>query len=478
MSAPDLIGSTSPAGVVSRIAIVGAGFSGTLLALHLLQRVPPHTRVVLIERNAQFGRGPAYSTGNSSHLLNVPAGKMSAFHSHPADFLNWLHALPRDELCGLDAAAASFVPRHMFGRYVRHLLNAEMKSPERRDQLELVRGDVVDIAANGGGLTLTLDRNRSLEVERAVLAIGNFPPAPPPVADGSFYDTPLYRADPWAADTLGDLDPDLPVLLIGTSLTTIDNVISLLDQGHRGPITALSRRGLLPHRHAGATAAVLPETDSFPTRVNELARALRQGAERSLREGGSWHSVIDELRPISTELWQAMCDKDRARFLRHMRPWWDVHRHRLAPAVAQRVEQARASGQLTIRAGRIREYRPRADGLVDVGYRPRFAEGLETVIAGRVINCAGPDADYSRIRDPLVRALLEQGTVRPDSLCLGLDVTANCALLGRDGSISRRLFAIGPVTKGTFWEMTAVPDIRQQAEFLAARLALLIKPVK
>ena len=482
MSSPDLVhpmsSSDTGRGSGPGVAVVGAGFSGTLLALHLLQRVPPHARVVLIERNAQFGRGPAYSTGNSSHLLNVPAGKMSAFHSRPADFLDWLQGLPEEETCGLDAAAASFVPRHMFGRYVRHLLNAEMKSAGRRDQLELVRGDVTDIAANGGGLTLTLDRNRILEVDRAVLAIGNFPPAPPPVADGSFYDAPLYRPDPWAADTLSDLDEDLPVLLIGTGLTTIDSVISLLDRNHRGPITALSRRGLLPHCHAGAAVAILPETDSFPTRVNELARALRQRSERSRREGGSWHPVIDELRPISTELWQAMCDKDRARFLRHMRPWWDVHRHRLAPAVARRVEQARASGQLRIRAGRIREYRPRPDGLVDIRYRPRFGDGLETVTAGRVVNCAGPDADYSRIRDPLVRSLLERGTVRPDSLCLGLDVTANCALLGRDGSISRRLFAIGPVTKGMFWEMTAVPDIRQQAEFLAARLASLIKPVR
>ena len=461
------------------IAIVGAGFSGTLLALHLLRRVPPQTRVVLIERNAQFGRGPAYSTGNSSHLLNVPAGKMSAFHSQPGDFLRWLQTLPMEEGCGLEPAAASFVPRHMFGRYVRHLLNLEMKTPERRDQLELVRGDVTDIAANGGGLTLTLDRDRRVEVDRAVLAIGNFPPAPPPVADPSFYDTPLYRPDPWAADTLTELDPDLPVLLIGTGLTTMDSVISLLDQGHRGPITALSRRGLVPHRHAaGAPAIDLPESDSFPTRVNELARALREGSQRRLGAGGNWHAVIDELRPITTELWQAMCHKDRARFLRHMRPWWDVHRHRVAGPVAERIAQARASGQLRIRAGRIREYRPRADGLVDILYRPRFADGLDHVTAGRVINCAGPDADYSRIRDPLVRALLERGTVRPDSLCLGLDVTANCALLGGDGSISRRLFAVGPVTKGTFWEMTAVPDIRQQAEFLAGQLASLIKPAR
>ncbi len=459
------------------IAIVGAGFSGTLLALHLLQRCPPQTRVVLIERNAQFGRGAAYSTGNSSHLLNVPAARMSAFHQRPLDFLQWLQSLPESECRGLDPAAGSFVPRRMFGTYVRHLVNQEMKVGPHRDQLELVRGDVLDIAPGQGGVTLTLDRDRVLRTDRAVLAIGNFPPAPPPVDDPAFYDSPAYKADPWALDTLAELDPDLPVLLIGTGLTTIDTIISLLDQGHRAPITALSRRGLLPHRHAAGAPVPMPETDAFPTRLTALARALRRSSVRQAGVGGSWHAVIDEIRPITTELWQAMSSHDRRRFLRHLRPWWETHRHRVSGPVADRIDAARACGQLRIRAGRIRGYRQQcADGPVTVTFRPRFQDHEESLAAGRVINCAGPGADYGRIRDPLVRALLDQGLVRADPLCLGLDVTANCALLSRDGAISRRLFAVGPVTKGTFWEMTAVPDIRQQAEFLAGQLAVLARP--
>ena len=459
------------------IAIVGAGFSGTLLALHLLQRSPPQTRVVLIER-VRFGRGPAYADGNASHLLNVPAARMSAFPQRPLDFLHWLQGLSPEEACGVEAGPASFVPRRMFGRYMRHLLNGEMKVAGRRDQLVLMRGDVLSITPDGAGLALALDRNRIVLAERAVLAIGNFPPAPPPVADPSFYDSPAYKADPWAPDTLEGLDPDSPVLLIGTGLTSIDSVISLLDQGHRGPITALSRRGLLPHRHAAAPpAAAMPETDAFPTRLNELARTLRRNAARQAACGGSWHAVIDEIRPITSELWQAMSPRDRQRFLRHLRPWWDTHRHRISCFVADRIGQARASGQLCVRAGRISFYsQDRPDGPVTVSFRPRFGSGLDSVTVGRVVNCAGPDADYSRIRDPLVRSLLDNGLVRPDPLCLGLDVTAHCALLGRDGAISRRLFAVGPVTKGMFWEMTAVPDIRQQAELLALQLASLVRP--
>ncbi len=455
------------------VAVVGAGFSGTLLALHLLRQQDAPVRVLLIERNAQFGRGPAYAAGNSSHLLNVPAAKMSAFHGDPSHFLDWL----RRDRASDRIEPGTFVPRHMFGRYVRHLLNTEIKG-DTLDRLTLVRGDVLDIVPDAEGLCLSLDRGRVLRADRAVLAVGNFPPAPPPVVDRSFYDTDFYRPDPWAPDTLTDLASDLPVLLIGTGLTTIDTIVSLLDQGHSGPIIALSRRGLLPNRHAApGGAAPLAEAQAFPTGVTRLARFLRERSLESVEAGGTWQAAIDELRPVTTEVWQAMSHADRRRFLRHIRPWWDIHRHRIAGPVADRIDAARRRRQLGIIAGHIGGYEITGDR-VTVSYRPRGRDGTERVVAARVINCAGPNADYARIREPLIRSLLAKGLVRPDPLSLGLDVTGSCALLARDGAISRRVFAIGPVTKGAFWEMTAVPDIRQQAEFLADRLAAICKPAR
>jgi uncharacterized NAD(P)/FAD-binding protein YdhS len=456
------------------IAIIGAGFSGTLLALHLMQRCPPCTRVLLIERNSQFGRGQAYATSNPSHLLNVPAGRMSAYQNKPADFINWLHQLPPEDL-GVVPSPATFVPRHVFGRYIRHLLNQEMKL-DRGNELELLRASALGMDTTPRGLTITLDRDRQIEADIAVLAVGNFPPEAPPVAESAFYDGPLYRADPWAAETLSDLDPKAPVLVIGTGLTMADTVISLLDQGHEGPITALSRRGLLPQRHRGDPAGDPGDMPPFPATLNALARQLRQSSARSLAAGGSWQAIIDQLRPFTADVWQTMCLKDRQRFLRHLRPWWDTHRHRLSAAVADRIQAARDSGQLAVKAGRIRAYHPVSDGRVEVEFRQRFGEGTERIMAARVINCAGPSADYGRIGDPFVRSLLERGLVRPDPLRLGLDVTAGCALRDGDGAISRRLFAIGPVTRGTFWEMTAVPDIRQQCEFLAGNIATQVRP--
>ena len=267
---------------MTTIAVIGAGFSGTLLTLHLLRRCPPPIRLVLIERNSQFGRGLAYATGNASHILNVPAGRMSAFHDRPNDFLDWLSRQPESET-GTTVGPGTFAPRRLFGAYIRALLNEEIKR-SGRERLELVKGDVIGLDRTAHPLVLTLDRNRTVQADLAVLATGNFPPEPMPIANPNFYDTPLYRPDPWAAEALTDLDVDASVLLVGTGLTTVDAVISLLDQGHRGPIHALSRRGLLPRRHAGVPAPA-PEHEPFPTAVNALTRFLRNETGSGHRAG-------------------------------------------------------------------------------------------------------------------------------------------------------------------------------------------------
>lgn len=455
----------------STVAIVGAGFSGTLLALHLLRHCPAPTQVVLIERSARFGGGQAYSTGNASHLLNVPAGRMSAFHNNPLDFLEWLRAQPPGSQGAADPTPECFVSRRSYGAYVRDLLKRELRRPGLGNRLTLVRGEATRLAESAGTLEVTLDRDRRLSAGIVVLTVGNLPPEPPHLGNAAFYDGPLYRPDPWAPDALDGLDPDTPVLLIGTGLTMVDMVVSLLDRGHRGRIHALSRRGLLPQRHAGPSAAV--EAPALPTRLVPLLRAIRHAARRAGPD--AWHGVIDGLRPFTVDLWQALSPEDRQRFLRHLRRWWDVHRHRMASAVAERLDAARAGGQLEVHAGWLRELAARPDGRAQALYLSRGNGRPEQVSAARVINCAGPGADYARVRHPLVRSLLGDGLVRPDPLRLGLDVTGSCATLNREGAISRRLFAAGPITKGAFWEITAVPDIRRQCEALAMHVAALVR---
>jgi uncharacterized NAD(P)/FAD-binding protein YdhS len=455
------------------ITVVGAGFSGTLLSLHLLRQCPAGTHIRLIERNRQFGPGQAYATDNPNHLLNVPAGRMSAFPDQPMHFLDWLHSRPMHELAGVMPDGGNFVPRRLFGRYIREQLHDALRN-RASAHLELLHGSVSSIAQEPRNLRLHIEGGHDIATDIAVLALGNFTPEPIPVADSMFYDPALYCPDPWSPSAFAKLDRAAPVLLIGAGLTMVDAVISLLDQGHVGPIHAVSRRGLLPRCHT--SAAVAPRGPiAYPSELRALTRFLREQAEQALAAGGTWQAVIDELRPVTQEIWATLSADDRRRFLRHLRTWWDVHRHRIATPVAARIEAARASGQLHVHAGRLRGY-GNADGKMTVRFRLRGSDDVATLRVARVVNCSGPATDYGRVADPLVRSLLIEGIGRPDQSRLGLDVSKSCALRSRSGAESRRLFAVGPVTKGAFWEMTAVPDIRRQCEQLAQGLARLVVP--
>lgn len=399
-------------------------------------------------------------------MLNVPAGRMSAFHDRPDDFFQWLQQ--NHEPNSVPVTPGSFVSRSVFGDYIRYLLNAEFRRASGRGgRLVLTRGEVVDLRTSRGGIVLDLGR-RQLEADIAVLAIGNFPPEPPPIADPSFYDSQGYRPDPWAPEALSDLDPHAPVLLIGTGLTMVDTAISLLDAGHTGPIHALSRRGLLPRRHGtgAAIAAVALIERPLPMTAAGLTRLLREEVVEVARQGRDWRAVIDGLRPATQDIWQAMPLKERARFIRHLRPWWEIHRHRVPPAVSDRIEAAIAHGQLVTGATRIRAMRAKEGGVL-VTHRPRRADAHHHLRVQRVINCSGPGCDYERIADLLIRRLLDRGDIRPDPLQLGLDVSSVCALRNCQGEIWQRLYAVGPVTKPLFWEVTSVPDIRRQCEVLA-----------
>lgn len=450
-----------------RIAIIGAGFSGSLLALHLLRRAAPEDRIYLVEKHRQFGRGLAYATGNANHLLNVRAGNMSAFPDEPDHFVRWLAALPPEDQAEFKAPAgpSGFAPRGLFGRYIQELLSSRIFGTAQCHNLILVNDEAAALHRTAQGPVLELAMGRRYDLDHAVLAIGNFPPAA---------STPGYFGDPWDNVALDALPPDAGILLLGTGLTAIDTIISLLDRGHHGPIHALSRRGLLPRQHLAAGYAPLPAPWIYTSppqsgRLVLLLRAVRQAAEAATAEGRDWRAAIDGLRPHTQRLWQEMPLGERARFLRHLRPWWDVHRHRAAPQVMERILAAEADGQLRVIRGRLRAQERRGD-VTQATIALRADSGEQVLTVDRIIDCSGPRVDITRVDTPLVRHLLGTGQARPDSLNLGLDVADDGRVIDVAGGASPDLYAIGPITKGAFWEIIAVPDLRNACAALASRL--------
>jgi uncharacterized NAD(P)/FAD-binding protein YdhS len=296
-----------------------------------------------------------------------------------------------------------------------------------------------------------------------VLAPGNLEPAVP----GRFDVAALGAAwigDPWATDLGEGLGPDDTILILGTGLTAVDTALTLDARGFTGRILALSRRGLAPRAHEPREPMVAPQ-EQLPTTCTGLTRRLRR---RSTEVG--WRSAVHELRSVTQGLWRDASAEERGRFLRHLRPWWDVHRHRIAPAVGATIARLEEEGRLSFASGKILSIAPSGKDAV-LTWRPRGADTVETVEAAQIVNCTGPEMNIVRAGEPLFDALIAAGRIRPDPLSIGLDVDWDCRVLGADGSPSATLSAIGPVTRGTFWESVAVPDIRVQADRVAKRLA-------
>lgn len=433
-----------------------------MVATHLLRFATDLLAITLIEPRPLPGRGIAYGADQECHLLNVPAGRMSAFPDDPRHFSRWLS----HDIYG----AGYFAPRKLYGTYIQTVLETVIAQAPANARLDWIRNEAVAILPHGSGAVIQLKTGQTLQADRVVLALGNFPPSDPDVADRSFYRSQRYVGDPWAPDALDHLAPTDPVVLVGSGLTMVDVALTLKARGHRSAIHAISRHGRLPQSHRMSapyppflTAAQAPAS----TRI--LLRRIRREIERAAVAGYDWRAVIDALRPGTQALWQALPLVERRRFLRHVRSCWDVHRHRAAPEAAAAIEQLRQSEQLRVHAGQIDAYREQHDG-VWVTYRPARRNTLVELRASRVINCTGPESDYRKLQHPLIRHFLASGLARPDPLCLGLDTDAEGRLLDARGYASTFLYTLGPPCKGRLWETTAVPEIRGQAQALAQRL--------
>ena len=452
------------------IAIIGGGFSGVMTAVHLLRRCRPTASILLIERGEHLGRGLAFGTHTSEHLLNVPAKNMSAFPDEPSHFLEWLRRHKNPEIL-----PTAFVSRQWYGEYIGGLLAEQLRRSDS-PSLRCVHEEVAAIERHGDTLRLTLEHSAPCHARLVVLAVGNFPPPDPmPLRQLS---TRRYARYAWSPEALEGITDSDSVLLIGSGLTAIDQVVALKGRGFKGTIYMLSRRGLLPALHQQVSAWPAEWTEELPSSIRPLVAEVRKQVRLAAESGVDWRAVIDSLRPATQRIWKSLHVSERKRFLRHVRCFWEVHRHRLAPEVGRALDELRQSGQLVTIAGRVLSC-VEHNTQVEISYRDRESTGTETLRVSRVVNCTGHETDARKIDSAVVRSLLDNHLARVDSSALGLDIGEDGGVIDGSGITSKSLFALGSVRKGLLWESTAVPEIRVQAHSLAELLArLLANPAK
>jgi uncharacterized NAD(P)/FAD-binding protein YdhS len=450
------------------LVIIGAGFSGAVTAAQFLRRSPADVRVVLINRSGTMARGLAYGTNSSLHLLNVPAGNMSADVDDPEHFLHYCQA--KDPAY----TASSFVPRKIYGEYLTSVLDDAERRCASGVKLERIVAEVRSLQPRKTGAVVELANGQYIDADQVVLAFGNFSPLDPPGFCSSMRGD-RYQSDPWAAGATQSKDPNRAVLLVGTGLTALDVSLGLLQNGHKGPIYMVSRRGLrpLPHRPKRTTDEVpadfVERLLQAPPSVRGYLQLIRREISAKRNDGLDWRDWVAALRPITSDLWLRLPLTERRRFLRHLQPYWDVHRHRVAPAAYQRFEEALSAGQVRLLAGRIKSVETGFDHL-RIGIQRRNEQAFEQLDVEQVINCTGPTTNLNRVKDPLIQQLCADGVIQVDALGLGLCVNEQLAVKSTADVCSSWLYYVGPMLKADYWEATAVPELRQYSKKLAVDL--------
>lgn len=452
---------------MTTVAIVGAGFSGLLTAYHLLKDSSiPSLHIYLIDKKKRAGRGLAYGTWDDNFLLNVPAGNMSAIADDPQHFVRYCQ--------GIDPAFndGTFVSRRIYGDYLEDLLAQVIDESDAR--LEVITASVhaVKKTEQGQFLVQLTDRD-ALLADKAVLAFGHFASANPLQQHSSQFTAEDFKTT-HETQWLEQADRSLPVVIIGSGLTAIDAIFKLSSTDLSRQIILVSRRGLLsqPHRTnpKAPTKNSLDDLFRSPNTIRAYVRALRLEIARREQQGGNWRDVINELRPYTPEIWQRFSVAERKRFLRQILPYWDTHRHRLAPIAHKRLLNLMSRGQVEVLAARVEQIQPTSSGW-RLSLRSRQEQVVHQIDAAGIINCTGPDNDIRRIDQDLIQQLRSDALISEDPLHIGILTQSDYQTIDRQGQVNAGLYYIGPMLKASYWEAIAVPELRVHTACLAKVIA-------
>lgn len=453
------------------IIIIGGGFTGTALAVHLARLGPAGLQVTVIEPRPQLAQGVAYSTSDPAHRINVPASRMQLAGDEDGAFDRWFRASPgfKADRNALWSDGNVYPQRGQFGRWV----NEQFLQEKQRSAVKLQH--LCDRAVSLRDGVVTTASGEKYQADEVVLAISH----PPPALPGSLKTLQCHEhliADPWQPDALSSVKTHDRVAIVGTGLTMSDVVASLHGQGHLGSITAFSRRGQLPRTNLSGQYENRTLDYHQPQVASARAwlRRIRQEVARAAAEDLPWQLVLDDIRRQGQAIWQTLSLNEQRRFLRHLRPWWDVHRYRIAPQVSAVLSQLQDSGQLSVIAARLQAAKD-DNGSIRLTLQPRGA-AIEDLVVDRVIVTTGPAHGALLNSEALLHQLANDGAIQADPLALGIHVNARSQTLTAQGKANPHLYVAGPAARARFGELMGLPQVAEHAESVARQLLGISSP--
>lgn len=394
------------------IAIIGAGFSGTLTLAQLVKQAKEPLKIAIFSRS-NTARGVAYSTQDYHHLLNVPAHNMSAFPDAPDHFVNWLAS--REDTKHYQRS--DFVPRRMYGEYLGDIFAAA--KTQQKHTVQTFEDEVISVDTDH---VITTTKGK-FPARHIILATGN--EAAQTKSSGSTITPWELLTHPLPADSES-------VVILGAGLTGVDAFLTLRSRGFKGKIYLVSRSGRIPQPHLKD-----PQKYAWPGEVPTKLSTLLHQLKRNARARGAWQEVVDSLRPHLQHIWKQQTNDTRRRFLNKYFGLWNIHRHRMAPKI---WEQLQADKNLEI---------------ISTRKTPMPQASL-------TIHCIGQEYRTKTLRNPLIQQMLRDGLMVEHESGFGVKASGFSVGIG--------IYAIGPLLIGELLETTAVPELRGQAEAIAKEL--------
>lgn len=462
--------SSAPAKPV--LAIIGGGYTGAALAYHLTRLLPAgDAKIVVYEPRALLGGGLAYDTDEPVHRTNVPAARMTLVPGDDEHFQRWLFEIGAlsDDPDATTPDGHIFARRSIFGRYVHTQLQPLVK----KGRIEHCQTGVRAVTKERfTGWRIEAADGSVLVADIVVVATSHPSPQAPAQLDRALAGHARYIPDATVPAALSQIGSGDRVLVVGTGLTAADVIASLDAAGHRGPVTAVSRRGLRSRGHNLATQDPFGEFVDPPARsARAVLRRVRLALVEAEREGITWHAVFDRLRGQGGEIWRSLPVVERRRLVRFLRPYWDVHRFRIAPQVEGAIDRRVAAGTLVFHAAAIADVRRGADGEIAVAFHPRHGGKPFEGYFDAVVVTTGPGHRAILSSQPFLAGLAGAGVLQLDTVGLGLAVDEESRAIGAGGRVAGTLYIAGPLARGTFGELMGLPQVTDHAVSIAERIA-------
>ena len=457
---------------MNKIGIIGGGFSGLMVAYHLIINSKSPITIHIIDENFKNGKGIAYSCSSSELILNVTAGKMSAINSNPDHFLNWVSKHTNYLNTEKKLLKNAFLPRNLYGQYLESIWNEiNTVAINKKITIEVLKKNAFDLDRINNEFKVTFSDERTEIYSSCIIATGNQPPQNPTVFNHEILQNEIYHKNPWDKNIYNKINNNLPILIIGNGLSMVDTVIELKNKGFNNKIFSLSPHGynILPHRSNG----VLYEDIKIDYKnLNNISllnvlKLINFHRKRLRTLGVSAESVIDAIRPFSQEIWRKFTNNEKRIFLNRLRHFWGVARHRLPIQIHDKIQNYRIKNELEIIAGKLIDAKVIND-VIKVLYSNRITNKNSELTVGKIINCTGPEMNYSKCNNKLLINCLRKGYIQQDDLNLGINIDiTSFQVKGHNNQIVKNLYTLGSSLRGELWETTSVTDIKNQAESIA-----------